>query len=520
MPANDPSLTTVKATQDRLEVGKLLLVSVLIFIACASLMAHEVVGIAAPLWLDESWTGAFASLSSPMDLALEIRDDNNAPAYYALIWLLSRLFGTSDISLHFPGLVLSCMAPSLAWLGLRKSRPQLALIWAAAVGFWGPGIIQSGYARCYPLLLDASVLSCVTYIRFLDQPTQRRRAIAWAASGALVMLTHYFGCLLIGFQGLTWVALQRRRALCHWPVVFVFLPAFCWIGWHAPRLLVYARPEIAWTHPLTLAELPGAISALIGIPQGVLLLAAAALLALEIAIQRSQFSGLDRPVILAGGVALTAATVFIALGCLRPLYTARYLTSFAPGLTLLISSRLVIGSHGRAGVLAVSTGVYAAFMATFWLAPGMFRERVYSYETASAWISEAAPRRLTFFWDNPATMAETHSQLSLVGGFFLRRDGFDVDVVSIVLRPGSDMNDTLLAEDDGRTGFLWLSDTTVHATSARLHPPRLAEAHANLECRDFGDGPISIYACRSRIARSADSVPYRFPAHKNESAMR
>ena len=497
----------IRATTNRLPTrsltnrGRRFFAAVVVAVFCAALAAHVRVGLTAPLWLDEAGTGAFASLPLLSDLLSAIRDDSNAPAYYVLIWIWAKLFGTSNIALHVLGVVLTLVRPLAAFFGLRTSRPSLALVWAAAIAFWGPGIVQSGYARCYPLLLLAVVLSCVSFVRLLESPT-RGRALAWAASGTLVILTHYHGIWLVGLQASAWVAFRPHKAMRHWPAAFAFVPVLIWMAWHAPRLIAYGAPDVAWYGLLSFGDVWQAAATLLGVPPSWLPTALFALLTVEFVTHRSQSARVvtrDAPVEIAGAVALAAAVLLVSVSVFRPLFTARYLVAFAPGVLLLISSRLVAASRGRVDTLAALLSVYGVLASLFWFGAPLFRERRFNFESASAWIAEARPNRLVYFWDNPTTLAMSDSLLNLIGGFFLRRDGLAIDVQPVVLRPNADMNDDLLAKVDGHTALLWLSDSNVQSTSVRLYPPRLAEARSDLDCRSFGRGAIGIYACRPRI---------------------
>jgi hypothetical protein len=69
------------------------------------------VGADAPLWLDETFTGAVAAQPSLWSVVHQILQDVNAPIYCLLAHAGSLLFTLSNQSLRFPALVFGSIAP-------------------------------------------------------------------------------------------------------------------------------------------------------------------------------------------------------------------------------------------------------------------------------------------------------------------------------------------------------------------------------------------------------------------------
>jgi hypothetical protein len=46
---------------------------------------------------------------------------------------------------------------------------------------------------------------------------------------------------------------------------------------------------------------------------------------------------------------------------------------------------------------------------------------------------------------------------------------------------------------------IWLYDTWVLGTTAKLHPPLLDKLNSRVECKNFGVDRIGIFACRQKI---------------------
>jgi hypothetical protein len=190
----------------------------------------------------------------------------------------------------------------------------------------------------------------------------------------------------------------------------------------------------------------------------------------------------------------------LAIAVVRPTFTFRYLTPFAPGILLLVGhwvSRIGRTPYLPLGVLLAGSLSTAAL--TMEPAP-ISGKSLYSYQAASAWLAESGPRRLVFFWDHPATPVETRRQLDAVGGFFLRRAGHSIEITP-VYPSSNDMNGPVLDAAKSDAAVLWMFDTLVQHTSARNYPPRLASIDPSLECRDFGGFNIGVVACRRRPPR-------------------
>ena len=493
------------STTATLNRGGLTVVAAMAAAACAvSWMCCVHQGMAAPLWLDESWTGAFASEPSLTGLTEQIRSDANAPLYYYVIWFWARAFGFSNLSLHVPSLLFSLATPVVAWAGLRRARPMLACVWAAMLALWIPGIIQAGDARCYALLLFLSVATAIAIVRAHEKPTLGR-ALGWAVSACLMTLTHYHAGGLALAQGLILAARYRGQWRETWPATLAFLPGFTWILWHAPRLAAFAQPGVAWYDPLTLADLPTVLWFLLGPPLSEAALPAALAVCIFMSsrarVEVGSQGRRDAAVIATGAASFAALAFCLVVAALRPTFTFRYLTPFVPGLLLVIASVVIKASRSRWQPLAILMGGWLVSVLFVVSSEDVARMKAYGFETASAWIAEAAPARLVFFWDHPATPVEMPGQLDAVGGFFLRRAGLSVNVVPIYPQPSPDMNGPVLAAGGSDSATLWIYDTEIHGTTARRFPPRLGQMDSGLECRDFGIANIGVMACRRTSGR-------------------
>ena len=471
------------------------------------LTAHIAIGLGAPLWLDEAWTGAFASVPTFSDLVHQAREEVGGPIYYILIWTWALVFGSSNISLHSFSLLLSASVPFIAWLGLRKSRPSIALVWAVLIAIWGPGIAQSGYARCYPLLSCLVTGTTIAYIHLLDRPNIKN-AFWWTAFGTLTILTHYYAAILFLAQGIFLTAVLRNRAIQLWSSTVVVLPALVWVLLNLPRLTKMTSPALNWYHVLSFWDVPFIAFNLLGtqsLPIGIFLIAVIGCSSLFVYRHLALSNGCrqDIPVTAASAAALLSVVLFFLIGTWHPIFARRYLTIFEPGVALALAIWMITSSMYLRANVALSVMALVLVSCSFWFGPWPMGERIYSFEPASKWINERRPTRLVFFWDNPTSLTVPRDQLDLVGRFFFEREGNNIAVVSVYPTLGDDMNRKMSDEVGSDTAALWLYDLNVHDTSASAHKPSLSDRRPDLDCRDFGDASrgIGVLACRPRLMK-------------------
>lgn len=481
----------------RRQDGSLLALFVIAFVG--SWFARINVTPGAPLWLDECWTGAVAGQPSWRETIDQIWLDANAPLYPLMMHAWIGLFGDSNSALRLPSLLFGLATPILiaGWKtpGLR-TRDRLAL--AAVIAVDPQAWLQSNEARGYTLLAFLSAGQTFAFIALM-QRSSMRRAIFWVIWTSLVGLTHYQALMLGAVQGLIYLAVRREAALRTWPAALIFLPLGLEILWHAPRLALFARPDVAWYTMVTLWTAWNALIFLAGsgfnfiIPSlGFLAMAISTVVRTSWPRARPASS----PVLWACASAVIAAALLLCLGALRPTFTLRYVTPFIPGVSLL----LVTGARSLTRVFsgAVLAFVLAAMGASLaWFNdPRSHMHRAFTFEAASRDLMAVRPTRLIFIWDHPAQRVEAVRQYDALGGFLFRRAGSTVPVTSVMVRNNEDPNLLLVAAArEPRAVILWLYDLGVHGTAAIRHPPRLTTIDPSLGCRNYGRGSVGIVAC-------------------------
>jgi hypothetical protein len=498
-------MTAQASTQPIFSVSKRLigdpdrLVMVTVAAICLGLMIRVTLGAGLPLWLDETFTGAFASSPSIGDCLYQILQDINAPLYYVVAYATAQIMGVSNAALRFPALVFGCLAPFVCLIPARSIPRDTRLLWCALIALWVPGLAFSQEARCYTLLLLLSVATTIAFVRLLDA-TDNQRASLWAVFGALAILTHYYALVLVALQGCAYFVVHRRRALSTWRAGLIFLPVLAWLLVHARRIADFVQPDIAWYFKIQLVDVHQMFAFVVGSP--VVLLAIPFYAALALYWRRRSPAKFPAPAAMerTGARVMIAVAIFgmalvILVSIWRPLLTPRYLVPFVPGILLglaLIPRTLGVFSYA------------ATLMLVLLFALGALLEpppnRVYNFEMASEALISAGTKQLVFLWDHPANPVEDLSQLQIVGGFFFKRQGVRIDVKPFKLKEPGDPNPRLLEEARAPdASILWIYHTRVTSTRAITYPPRIAELDPAFRCRDFGKGTIKIVACSRNV---------------------
>jgi uncharacterized membrane protein len=469
-----------------------------------SLLARLTAAGRQPLWLDEAWTLAVASQPSWGEVIRHTWLDANAPLYYALMHLWGGVFGFSDASLRAPAILFGAMIPLPVLLVRLPGLPKGArLAWAAMLALWLPGLWFSEDARGYALLTLLCTAQTVAFVRLLDRPGVRLAAL-WTALSSLAILTHYHALVLGALQGLTYLAMRRAEAVRTWPAALVFAVPFGWIAYHAPRLVLFARPDVAWYGLLRPQSFERLLGYLVGSPTiltGAAVLALGAVLLSRLAARGSlakpaPIGPEGRALIAAALTGLAGALIVIGLGYLRPSFTDRYLTPFAPGVLLGVALVFSAVSRRVPYVMAVLVGLFLLVAGLWWRQELKVTGRVYNYEVASTLLMRGRPERLVFLWDHPAHRIEPDDQLAAVGDAFFRRAGRLVATVAIHVGAAEDPSPKLAAAAAGaRSAILWMYDTGVQGTAARRHPPHIEDFDPGMRCRNLGRGGIGIIAC-------------------------
>lgn len=154
-------------------------------------------------WYDEAYTpvhvlhpGLGATLRSVA------HTENTPPLWYVLIWLWSRLLGTSVLALRSLSALAGLATVALAWpLGRELGGRRTAIVLTAIVATNPLFIWYSQEARAYALFTLLAEASLLWFLRARRAPTPRTLA-AWSLASILALSSHYFAAFLVGPQAL------------------------------------------------------------------------------------------------------------------------------------------------------------------------------------------------------------------------------------------------------------------------------------------------------------------------------
>jgi hypothetical protein len=211
-----PTLDWSKPERTGRSVGGMIVVVAVAVLAAGLFLPHQA------LWIDEttqlsgltlSPTRLLHWLAHPASYDFGVPSDRMPPLSYWLGWTWSRLFGLSESSLRWFGVLCTAGATALVYAAGRVAFGARAGMFAALFFALSPNVCGIAVEiRAYPLLLLTTAGALHAWIRILcaqNSPVDRR---AWISFGAWLlagMYTHFFGML---FGGLLVVGLAVERA--------------------------------------------------------------------------------------------------------------------------------------------------------------------------------------------------------------------------------------------------------------------------------------------------------------------
>jgi 4-amino-4-deoxy-L-arabinose transferase-like glycosyltransferase len=168
------------------------------------------------LWYDEAFTPVHVLHPSLWSTLSSVsHTENSPPLWYILVWLFTRVLGTGEVALRLPSALAGIAAIPVAWgIGSELTGRRAATGCAALVACGPLFVWYSQEARAYELFVLLAALAMLAFLRALERPTPARMA-AFAAAGALALLTHYFAVFLLApmCAWLLWDRRSRRPAI-------------------------------------------------------------------------------------------------------------------------------------------------------------------------------------------------------------------------------------------------------------------------------------------------------------------
>ena len=169
-----------------------------------------------PLWRDEAATKAIAGRSVGQIVATMPHDDVVHFAYYLVMHVVIRIFGSSNAALRLPSMLAMAVAAAFTALIAQRLALRGGRWYAACTGLLAgvvfavlPAVIRYAQeARSYAIVTMLAAIATFLLLRALEDGRRGR----WAAYGAAVFacgLFNIFGLLILAAHGLTLLATGR-----------------------------------------------------------------------------------------------------------------------------------------------------------------------------------------------------------------------------------------------------------------------------------------------------------------------
>ncbi|MBI5110952.1 MAG: hypothetical protein HZA68_03145 [Rhodovulum sp.] len=466
-----------RATRLGVQAERILL-PVAVVVALAIGIVARIVGEAGPLWIDEAVTGVVAAQPDLRAMAAMALQDPNAPLFYALAHAWAGVAGLDDAALRTPSLAAALLTPFIVLLPNPALDRNQRLLWGALLALAWPSLMFAQEARSYALLLALATATTVAFLRLVATPSLGR-ALLWTSLGTLTILNHYLAAVVVGLQGLAYLALCGRRALRTWPAVLVVLPAVAWLTWHGPTLARFADPAHAWYQLVELRHMSAVATFLFGTVE----LAAWTLAIATLMLLRGLVAGMRRrvpssptatPATVAVVVSVAAAALMLGLGAIRPSFTLRYLVPCVPGI-LLGAALVAVEMSRRVPASGLVYVLLFGMLAVRWAADGSVPgyKRDLETQSGSRTLMAAGVERVAFVWDNPLFGAMDPRFARALGGFFFHRAGMPV---AVEVFQGADIArlDAWTTAAGPRSGLIWIHEPELNGPLAAHFPPAAA----------------------------------------------
>jgi mannosyltransferase len=160
-------------------------------------------------WYDEAFTPVHV-LHAGLGATLRsmVHTENSPPLWYLIAWVDVRLFGDGEVALRLPSALAGIATVGLAWaIGRELAGRACALVCSLLVACSALFVWYSQEARVYALFAFTSALAMLCCLRARRAPTPARMT-AFALSGVLALLTHYFAVFLLAGMAL-WLLRDR-----------------------------------------------------------------------------------------------------------------------------------------------------------------------------------------------------------------------------------------------------------------------------------------------------------------------
>lgn len=179
---------------------------------------------ATSLWADEGWTIAATAESNPIKVVTEwVAEDVHPPLFFMELNIWRKLTGDTIFAMRYYSVLITLTGVALMYqLGTSMFSERAGILAALFLGMHDLVRVLTQEVRHYPQQQTTTVLAMWLYWRFWQRPT-RKRGIAFAVGGAVLIWSHYWG-------GFVLLAMAIHAGMTRWKQLKVYVFAFGGIG--------------------------------------------------------------------------------------------------------------------------------------------------------------------------------------------------------------------------------------------------------------------------------------------------
>jgi len=204
----------------------LISIGIILFVAIALRFYHL---FAIPFTYDEFSTLFrlnYKSLSDVIEYGVK-QLDNHPAGVQVFLYYYTKLFGTSEVAMKFPFLVLGVWSVWLVFLiGKRWFNSTSGVFAAALMAVLQYPVVQSQIARPYGFGIPFVLLTVWAWDKYMNSEDKLniKALIIYVLSASIACYTHYFSLLFVAMIGITGLFLVKRKKF--WVYLFANLLIF------------------------------------------------------------------------------------------------------------------------------------------------------------------------------------------------------------------------------------------------------------------------------------------------------
>ena len=191
------------------------------------------------LWFDEAYTYGLVKKESLWEMIRISSCDVHPPLYYILLWLFTRVCGTSVVAMRLfsaLGAVLFC---ALGYTHIRKDFGEKAGFWFTFFAVFSGAVFTNALEiRMYSWLALFAALTLIYAGRRLEHGDRTKDRVLFIVFSVATAYTHYYGLLFVSALNIALLLKDRKdnRPLKNWYVTGAWQIAF-----YLPGIAILAR---------------------------------------------------------------------------------------------------------------------------------------------------------------------------------------------------------------------------------------------------------------------------------------